>query len=84
MKEEMAVAESSAIVKDRIEEVKSRHAADMQKLHDIQAEEYLGERMDAYLCKDDGINLEEIDVSKYQRLHHDLESTDPCIMLLPT
>ncbi|KAI0085824.1 hypothetical protein BDY19DRAFT_996486 [Irpex rosettiformis] len=69
MKEEMSVSETSTVVKGRIEEVKSRHIADMQVLHDMQAEDYLAERVDAYLSKDDGINLEEVN-SYYLQMSH--------------
>ncbi|KAI0825613.1 hypothetical protein BC629DRAFT_1448788 [Irpex lacteus] len=61
MQEELSVPETSVSVKEKIEELKARHVTEMQHLHDILAEEYLAERVDTYLSKDDAINVEEIE-----------------------
>lgn len=86
MQEELSVPETSVGVKEKIEELKARHVTEMQHLHDILAEEYLAERVDTYLSKDDAINVEEIEVSclhysKFFRSSHSVSFQNYCMSL---
>lgn len=62
MKEEMSVPESSATVANRITELKTRHASETNKLFDVQADEYYEDAWNAYVAKDDAVDLKEFEV----------------------
>lgn len=53
MKDEVETPEDAAYIKAQIAEVQSQHLSDLQRIHTVQAEEYLDEAWARYLSKDD-------------------------------
>lgn len=63
VEKELKEPETSDDIRDRLKDMQQEHEDEMSRLLDRQVEDYFHEMQDAYLSKDDGIHIAEIEVA---------------------